>query len=167
MRRKALLRLDHTFFSIRRLMVKPPTSTIPIPALGRTVDMAKLIGCEAIDQLAGDTAPVTVKDVASYTGLEQSTVSRLLTDLEADGFVRRGTDPDDGRRTTLTLTDDGKQVVVGSVAMRHAFLRTMTDDWSPEDLETLSLLLERFAHTIHERKQDWHQDFHGGTVDAE
>ena len=162
LRRGALLRLDHTFFALRRVMVKPPSAAIPIPSLGRAVDVAKLIGCEAIDQLFAGSETVTVKDVAQFVGLEPSTISRLLTDLEADGFVRRGHHPDDGRRTTLELTDDGKKVVAGSAEARHAFLSAMTADWAPEDLEQLSVLLARFAQDVHDRKQDWDPGVHHG-----
>jgi DNA-binding MarR family transcriptional regulator len=161
-RRTALLRLDHSFFALRRVMVKPPTAAVPIPALGRAVDVAKLIGCEAIDQLAAGSDPVTVKDVAAYLGLEPSTVSRLLTELEADGLVRRGAHPDDARRTTLELTDDGRHVVVGSEQVRQSFLQHMTEGWDAEDLERLSLLLARFAQDVHDRKAAWDPGFQHG-----
>ena len=49
-----------------------------------------------------------IRDLAVYTVTEQSTLSRALDQLAADGFVRREPDPDDSRATRLYLTPAGR-----------------------------------------------------------
>jgi DNA-binding MarR family transcriptional regulator len=46
--------------------------------------------------------------LAVHAIVEQSTLSRALDALEADGLVRRQTDPDDSRATRIFITDAGR-----------------------------------------------------------
>ena len=45
--------------------------------------------------------------LAGYANSSLSRLSRAASRLEAKGWVRRATDPDDGRYTLATLTDEG------------------------------------------------------------
>jgi len=51
---------------------------------------------------------VTVNDLAVYTVIEQSTLSRTLDALEAQGLVRREQGDSDSRVRKVFLTDDGR-----------------------------------------------------------
>src|SRR6187397_3656491 len=51
---------------------------------------------------------VTVNDLAVYTVIEQSTLSRTLDALEAQGLVRREQGDSDSRVRRVFLTDDGR-----------------------------------------------------------
>lgn len=46
--------------------------------------------------------------LAVYAIVEQSTLSRALDALAAEGLVRRQTDPDDSRATRIFITDAGR-----------------------------------------------------------
>lgn len=46
--------------------------------------------------------------LAVYAVVEQSTLSRALDALEADGMVRRTTDPEDSRATRVSITEAGR-----------------------------------------------------------
>lgn len=140
--------LGRSFRRLRHGMVKPPLATIPIPSLGRPVDIAKVFACDVVAELTGSGGQATVKDVAAALELEQSTVSRLLGEAEADGLVVRGGDPADRRRTTVSLTFLGRQVVADSVAIRRSLLRAVLADWDRADIETLARLMTRLADTI-------------------
>lgn len=49
-----------------------------------------------------------IGELAVYTVIEQSTLSRSLDQLEADGLARRETDSNDSRATRVYITDAGR-----------------------------------------------------------
>ncbi len=140
--------LDRTIRRLRRSMIKPPAMLVPVPSLGRQVDIAKIFACDAVEELSSAGGSVTVKDVASSLDLEHSTVSRLLSEAETEGFLTRGTDPDARRRTTVELTEVGHAVVSDANAMTRFFTRLLLADWERDDLEQLTRLLGKLADTV-------------------
>jgi DNA-binding MarR family transcriptional regulator len=149
-----LARLDRAFLRLRRLIFRPETQSIPIPSLGRTVDLAKVMACVAIaegPEIVGlDHAP-TVKDIAMILELEHSTASRMLTEAEADGLVVRSTDPSDRRRTIVELTEDGRALLADSQHIRTWAIGGVLAEWNPSEVAQLSSLLERLVTTFNER----------------
>ncbi len=148
MRREAAGQLDRAILNLRRLMVKPPAASLPIPELGHSVDFAKVHALLSISEADG---PCTVKDVAAALGLDHSTASRLLGDAESDGLVRRHADPADRRRTIVQLTSKGRTVVRVSSNTRCSVIEGVFADWSVEDLSTLTEMLQRMARTFSDR----------------
>lgn len=51
-----------------------------------------------------------IRDLAVYAVVEQSTLSRALDQLAAEGLVNRRADPDDSRATRVTITAAGRAV---------------------------------------------------------
>lgn len=140
-----LHRLDGIFFALRRMVSKPVAASLPVPGIGRQVDLSKVMVCEVL-AVAADTPgsePFTVKDLATALQLDHSTTSRLATEAEAEGFVTRGSDPDDRRRTTVSLTDLGRAVAVDSAYIRTWFTGSLLADWDPADMTALVDLLTR------------------------
>lgn len=146
--------LDRAFRRIRKTMIRPPAGQVPVPALGRQLDMAKVFACDAVAELSARGDSVSVKDVATELDLEHSTVSRLLGDVEADGLVVRGVDPADRRRTTVELTELGTAVVVDATAISRYFTRILLAEWPKEDVEQLTRLMGRLAETVQTRLDD-------------
>ena len=143
--------LDRAFRRLRKSMIRPPAGLVPVPSLGRQLDIAKIFACDAVAELSSTRATVSVKDVAAELDLEHSTVSRLLGEMEEDGLVVRGSDPADRRRTTVQLTDLGRAVVADATAMTRFFTRILLADWPREDVEALTALMGRLAETVQQR----------------
>ena len=143
--------LDRALRRLRKSMIRPPQGLVPVPALGRQLDVAKIFACDAVAELAGSHAVVTVKDVAAMLDLEHSTVSRLLGEMSDDGLVTRGSDTVDRRRTTIALTDLGRAVVADATTMTRFFTRLMLSDWPRQDVEDLTRLMGRLAETVHSK----------------
>lgn len=145
-------RLDRVLLALRRLVAKPPAAMLPIPSLGHCVDFAKVMACLAIaDSDRADGADLAVKDVATALHLEHSTVSRLLGEAEEEGLVERRADPQDRRRTAVSLTATGRSVVSDSNVLRMAVVSRVFAEWSPADLGLLVDLLERMVATVDSR----------------
>jgi DNA-binding MarR family transcriptional regulator len=143
--------LDRAIRRLRRVMIRPITGQVPVPALGRQLDFAKIFACDAVAELCAAQDVVTVKDVAANLDLEHSTVSRLLGEVEAEGLVVRAPDPTDRRRTTVALTDLGRAVVSDATAMTRYFTRMLLAEWPRDDVEDLQRLLARLAETVSDR----------------
>ena len=146
--------LDKAFRRIRKTMIRPPAGQVPVPALGRQLDMAKVFACDAVAELSARGEPVSVKDIATELDLEHSTVSRLLGEVETDGLIVRGVDPADRRRTTVELTDLGAAVVADATAISRFFTRILLAEWPKEDVEQLTRLMGRLAETVQHRLDD-------------
>jgi hypothetical protein len=113
--------------------------------------MAKIFACDAVSELADGGTAVTVKDVALALDLEHSTVSRLLGELHDDGLIVRGMDPVDRRRTTVELTDLGREVVAEATTLSRFFTRILLADWTRDEVDELARVMARLATTIHDR----------------
>jgi DNA-binding MarR family transcriptional regulator len=134
-----LERIDSALIALRHLWSIPPR--IEDPALGQ-VEMSTIW---VVDSLRHGI-PGSVADLAASMGVAHSTASRLVARAEQAGAVVRGPDPDDQRRTTVTLTDAGRHLALTALQYRLAVLRRATRTWTPADRSTFAALLTRFAH---------------------
>jgi DNA-binding MarR family transcriptional regulator len=73
-----------------------------LATLGLTTPKAR-----ALAVLSVTDAPL-IGELAVYTVTEQSTLSRALDQLQADGLIRRTTDPEDSRATRVSITAAGR-----------------------------------------------------------
>lgn len=78
----------------------------------------KIIGIE------GEIMPSTL---GKYTGLEKSSLTRMVDDLEKKGIVFRKTDPDDRRKVLVSLTEKGLDY--------HNYLNQITTELADEILQ--------------------------------
>ena len=94
----------------------------------------------------------TMSELSARLMATTSTLVAVVDKLEAEGFVARTTDPHDRRRTPLTLTNKGRQVLNAirpdepdaliqsletlgdaKTAKLHALLQELVEGMSPED----------------------------------
>jgi DNA-binding MarR family transcriptional regulator len=91
------------------------------------------------------TPLATASDLAERYGLEKSTVSRQLSQLEEDGLLRRVTHPSRPRTKLLELTDTGRTRLARVRQHQRKGLEERLGHWPDEDVETFSRLLHRFV----------------------
>lgn len=92
--------------------------------------------------------PRRLSEIAERVHLDISTVSRQVSTLVAQGLVAKVADPSDGRAQMLTLTDEGRQMLIAIRARRNGWLAEVVTDWSDADLATFDSLLTRFADDV-------------------
>lgn len=80
--------------------------------------------------------------------LDGAAVTRLVKQFEADGVLRRRTDPQDNRYTLITLTDAGHAVVARLRAAHRAFQARLLADISEDEKGAMVHTLERLRATI-------------------
>jgi DNA-binding MarR family transcriptional regulator len=84
-------------------------------------------------------------ELVSAVRLDLSTISRHVKALEADGYLVKVVDPEDGRSCRLKTTAAGRAVISKSAARRVQLFRRATAHWDPQDLRMLVELLTRLA----------------------
>ena len=93
--------------------------------------------------------PMSPGDLASAERVQPQSLTRTLTALEDAGLVARRSDPEDGRRSLLTITPEGRRAIRDDVRQRDAWLAVaMAEVLSPVEQELLRLageLMQRLA----------------------
>lgn len=72
-------------------------------------------------------------ELGNILRLEKSTVSRLVNQLTAKGWVERDRDPDDGRAVRLRLTGQGQRVAGQIAAARAAYFARVIEGIPPAE----------------------------------
>jgi DNA-binding MarR family transcriptional regulator len=98
------------------------------------------------------TDGVTVGDLSVYTVIEQSTLSRTLDALEAEGLVRRESGETDSRVRKVFLTDDGRAEFTRAWPAMHDAFEAMFDGIDDAEYSALVVTLQKMLRNI--RKHD-------------
>ncbi|MHA6687521.1 MarR family winged helix-turn-helix transcriptional regulator [Mesorhizobium sp. A556] len=91
---------------------------------------------------------VTVNDLAVYTVIEQSTLSRTLDVLEAQGLVRREPCDTDSRVRKVFLTDDGRTQFNYAWPPMHDAFEAMFDGIDDAEYAALITTLQKMLTNI-------------------
>jgi DNA-binding MarR family transcriptional regulator len=91
---------------------------------------------------------IRLTDLAGLLGLDPSVVSRQVTSLERQGWVRREADPSDRRATLLALTPTGTELVADLRAARARALARVVPGWTDAELEALADQLGRLNRDV-------------------
>ncbi len=91
----------------------------------------------------------TAAALAVLEGVRPQSVASTIAALEAKGLIARAPDPEDGRRSIITLTDAGREQDRGNREAREAWLaRELQQRMTEEERRTViaaMALLERLA----------------------
>jgi DNA-binding MarR family transcriptional regulator len=90
-------------------------------------------------------------EIAALRGVDQSVVSRQISELEAKGVVRRRPDPADRRASLVRLTPAGQQLLVRVAELRRDWLRGALARVPGTDVLAAARLVGAIAEEITER----------------
>ncbi len=83
-----------------------------------------------------------------YAVVEQSTLSRSLDALEADGLVRRETDPDDQRASRIFITREGRETFAQIWPHMEAGYQAMFDGVSDAERSVFVATLQKILTNV-------------------
>ncbi len=87
--------------------------------------------------------------LAEYVAASLSRLSQAVARLERRGWIARSSDPDDGRYTIATLTDDGMaKVVTAAPGHVDAVRRYVFDGLSPTQVRQLATISELIRQNL-------------------
>ena len=107
--------------------------TIELPA-GMTQERMSVL---AIVESKG---PVSVSALAAHERVRPATMSRMISSLEADGFVRRLTDKSDGRGVLVSLTPQGRKAFTDARQQRLVQLSSALNSLPAEQMNSMNEL---------------------------
>ena len=90
-----------------------------------------------------DEGPQRLGALAAAFGLDPSTITRQVQDLERVGLAFRQKDPTDGRAFLVDLTSGGRGVLERTREHRRSRLGKALADWADDDLSDMARLLRR------------------------
>lgn len=146
-----LLTLDCLMLEWRRRAERRELAATALRTLGIGLDLMHfdvLLAIEGAIGAGNDADEVTVGRVADRLGIDPSRASRLVSEMVADGYARRGASQADARRSILGLTRRGATVVQAVRAYKFIAMGDFFAGWSPDDLERLMTLLPRLGEWL-------------------
>ncbi|MFJ3667447.1 MarR family winged helix-turn-helix transcriptional regulator [Streptomyces sp. NPDC090106] len=84
-----------------------------------------------------------LSELAEHLDCDLSGVSRQVAHLEQRGAVSRRTNPDDRRSSLIDITPKGHADVAALTKVHTDLIAQATADWTPQELATLTELLDR------------------------
>jgi DNA-binding MarR family transcriptional regulator len=89
------------------------------------LDRAGYLALRTLDVLG----PVNANALAQALGLDASTLTRQITDLERQGFVERRANPADRRSAIIFITPAGRRAMYDVQAERRVHIEALTSDF--------------------------------------
>lgn len=100
----------------------------------------------AMEQLEKNATSIT--ELASFLGLERSTVSRLVDDLVRGEFVIREVNPANRREVVLNLSDKGARSIKKVREQSVQFYRSVMSELSNEDKASILQGFKLFSESL-------------------
>ncbi len=85
----------------------------------------------------------TMADLATFTGLERSTISGLIDRAAQRGLVTKAADPRDGRSVRVTLTESARGLVPEILTAIADRITPLTTRLNPGEQQRLTALLTK------------------------
>ena len=85
----------------------------------------------------------TMAELATYLGLERSTVSGLIDRAAQRGLVRKTTHPDDARSVRVSLTAEAQSLATLVIAGIGELMAPLTDRLNSSEQKRLTVLLSK------------------------
>jgi DNA-binding MarR family transcriptional regulator len=145
--------LDDALIGLRRLWNGAVPRASAMADRAPPVEMSTVFVVNAIHRLQAvrPEGEVTVADVAGQLDVASSTASRLVDRAVTATMVMRRASATDTRRVALSLTAGGQGLLEAAGEFRRSYLEQVLDGWTAADVDTLAMLLDRFAAAVHHR----------------
>ena len=98
-------------------------------------------------QLIAARPGIRPSEIATELGLNQSSITRQIQDLESKGYVTVAPDLQDQRARCLTLTDSGRGTMTELTKFGLNRFASFVADWDAEEVRTLTFLLVKFEES--------------------
>jgi DNA-binding MarR family transcriptional regulator len=95
-----------------------------------------------------DNGPVRLSDLASWQGVDKSTITPQVRRLEQRGLLERRTSTSDRRSAMIALSDAGRSLQRHRARAGAALIEELLQDWSQQDRRVFTALLGRFTDRL-------------------
>lgn len=112
---------------------------------------------------AGISDGLNPSEMSERSGTSRNTISSLIRTLEEAGLVGRQLDSEDRRKFNISLTDDGRRLVVDNIGRHMQIVNEIFRTLSPDEMIQLSEKLHRLNDRALEYKDQSAAAEIGGT----
>jgi len=95
-----------------------------------------------------DHGPLRASAIVGHFAMDKASVSRQVQHLLDLGLLDRSPDPEDGRATLLSISDDGRRRLEDVATHRRQLLDERLGDWGDEELSDFATVLARYNATL-------------------
>jgi DNA-binding MarR family transcriptional regulator len=95
-----------------------------------------------------ESGPVRASSIVEVFDIDKGAISRQVAHLIDLGLVERTPDPDDGRATLLSVTDEGTRRMKDVGDHRRKLVNERLSDWSEKELTTFVSDLARYNSAL-------------------
>ncbi len=100
------------------------------------------------------TPGISLSQLSARLLCTKGNATRILRDMEVDGFIQRAPDPKDQRAYRLLLTEPGKQLFEEVQTAYLAFNQTRFDCYSPLELSQMLVEIESLNASLRNHLND-------------
>lgn len=111
--------------------------------------------------LANNPARNTAREIVELRGLKANVVSVNVERLVREGYLERGADPEDRRKTILTCTQKAQPIVEQGRRLQARFGQRLLEGVPPQSLQVMAQVFEKISSNIDEMWSDeeWNNCF--------
>jgi DNA-binding MarR family transcriptional regulator len=95
-----------------------------------------------------ESGPLRSSVLAETFGVDKGAISRQVQHLIDLGLIEKTPDPDDGRATLLSTTDEAVRRMQDVAAHRRKWLDEQLGDWSAEEMAAFAATLQRYNEAL-------------------
>lgn len=96
----------------------------------------------------GDNGPLRASAMCAVFEIDKGAISRQVQHLIDLGLVDRAPDPEDGRATLLSVSDEGVRRLEAVAEERRELLAERLGDWPVEELQEFAASLRRYNDAL-------------------
>jgi DNA-binding MarR family transcriptional regulator len=87
--------------------------------------------------------------LAQKIGVTKPNISLLLIPLENDGLIRRASHPEDGRKTFISITNEGQSLLLNHLPGNREVIAEHMQGLEEHELRQLIMLLNKLNRSMH------------------
>ncbi|MFI6444287.1 MarR family winged helix-turn-helix transcriptional regulator [Kitasatospora sp. NPDC050543] len=140
------------FGKLRRSSLLEVENPISQKDLSRTLVLNIILEAEQ-----DDDREVTVGAVAEHLGVDPSVASRMVSDSISAGYLVRSASQQDGRRTVLHLSPEGRDLMTRFRRHQRSAFEYITADWTERERLDFARLMLKYVesqNTVRHRTPD-------------
>ena len=125
-----------------------------LPELPEGVTPAYIQYMDAIHKLKETNDNVRVSDISEWFRLPRPGVTRTVKEMEAKGYLKKTTSPEDARVTYITITAKGEELSDKYDKNYYSRLSKYLSDITDEDADCMIETINKFYKVMSERRVD-------------
>lgn len=134
---------------VKALMQGRHLATNVLDAGDERITVAELVALGRIaDNREGSAQNIYADDLRGSLYVSKPAISQMLKSLETRGLIRREINPENRRKLTVTLTDQGRELLGDALARTRHYLSRVIEAFGEEKTREMIALYSEFSQIM-------------------